>query len=207
MEPITTFTGRLAPLPINDIDTDQIIPARYLKVTDKAGLGVALFSDWRYNADGTPKTDFVLNRPEYAGATILIGGHNFGCGSSREHAPWALVGAGFKAVISTYFADIFRNNALKNGLLPIIVDEETHRQLISLAQEDPSSQVTVDLAAQTVTLPDGRAVTFPIDGFSKHCLLNGVDQLGYLLGLESEIAAYEAANPARVNTLAEQLRA
>jgi len=200
MEPIKQFTGKVVALPINDIDTDQIIPARYLKVTDKAGLGQALFSDWRYEADGTPKPDFVLNKPEHQGATVLIGGHNFGCGSSREHAPWALMGAGFKAVVSTYFADIFRNNSLKNGLLPIIVDEETHRQLISLAEEDPETQVTVDLESQTLRLPDGRAVTFPIDGFSKHCLLNGVDQLGYLLSLESETAAYEAEHPARVNT-------
>ena len=200
MEPIKQFTGKVVALPINDIDTDQIIPARYLKVTDKAGLGQALFSDWRYEADGTPKPDFVLNQPQHQGASVLIGGHNFGCGSSREHAPWALMGAGFKAVVSTYFADIFRNNSLKNGLLPIIVDEETHRQLISLAEEDPETQVTVDLESQTLRLPDGRAVTFPIDGFSKHCLLNGVDQLGYLLSLESETAAYEAEHPARVNT-------
>lgn len=200
MEPIRTFTGKAVALPINDTDTDQIIPARYLKVTDKAGLGQALFSDWRYNADGSPKADFILNQPQHQGATVLIGGHNFGCGSSREHAPWALMGAGFKAVISTYFADIFRNNSLKNGLLPIIVDEETHRQLISLAEEDPETQVTIDLATQTVTLPDGRAVTFPIDGFSKHCLLNGVDQLGYLLSLEAETAEYEAAHPRRVDT-------
>ncbi|MGQ9908388.1 MAG: 3-isopropylmalate dehydratase small subunit [Candidatus Flexifilum sp.] len=200
MEPITTFTGTLVALPINDIDTDQIIPARYLKVTDKAGLGQACFADWRYESDGSPKPDFPLNRPEYQGASILVGGHNFGCGSSREHAPWALLGAGFKAVISTYFADIFRNNALKNGLLPIVVDAETHRQLISLAEEDPHTMVTVDLAAQTVTLPDGRQVTFPIDGFSKHCLLHGVDQMGYLLALDDEIARYEQTHPARVNT-------
>src|SRR5687768_5431940 len=188
MEPIKTFRGRLAPLPINDIDTDQIIPARFLKTTDKAGLGASAFSDWRYNSDGTPKADFVLNVPDYQGATVLIGGHNFGCGSSREHAPWALMGAGFKAVISTDFADIFRNNALKNGLLPVAVDEATHQQLISLAQEDPTAEVTIDLDTQSVILPDGRRVTFPIDGFSKHCLLNGVDQLGYLVALETEIA-------------------
>lgn len=200
MEPIKTFTGRVVAVPVNDIDTDQIIPARYLKVTDKAGLGQALFSDWRYQADGSPKPDFVLNRPEHQGASVLVGGHNFGCGSSREHAPWALVGAGFQAVISTYFADIFRSNSLKNGLLPIVVDENTHRQLLSLAEEDPTTQVTVDLESQTLTLPDGRGVTFPIDGFSKHCLLNGVDQLGYLLGLEQETAAYEAGNPRRVDT-------
>ncbi|KXK24595.1 MAG: isopropylmalate isomerase small subunit [Chloroflexi bacterium OLB15] len=201
MEPIKTFSGKVVALPINDIDTDQIIPARYLKVTDKAGLGAACFSDWRYESDGTPKPDFVLNQPEHQGAVVLIGGNNFGCGSSREHAPWALMGAGFKAVISTYFADIFKNNSLKNGLLPVIVDEETHQQLISLAQEDADTTITVDLAAQMVTLPDGRQVGFPIDGFSKHCLLNGVDQLGYVLSLEENIQAYEGANPARVNTL------
>jgi 3-isopropylmalate/(R)-2-methylmalate dehydratase small subunit len=200
MEPVKTFTGKVVAVPVNDIDTDQIIPARYLKVTDKAGLGQALFSDWRYEADGSPKPDFVLNQPQHQGASVLIGGHNFGCGSSREHAPWALMGAGFKAVISTYFADIFRNNSLKNGLLPIVVDEETHRQLLSLAQEDPETRVTVDLESQTVTLPDGRAVTFPIDGFSKHCLLNGVDQLGYLLSLEAETAGYEVGHPRRVDT-------
>lgn len=202
MESIKTFTASLVALPINDIDTDQIIPARYLKVTDKAGLGAACFSDWRYEADGSPKADFPLNQPEYQGAGVLVAGHNFGCGSSREHAPWALMGAGFQAVVSTYFADIFKNNALKNGLLPIVVDEETQQQLISLAQEDPTSQVSVDLAAQTLTLPDGRAVTFPIDGFAKYCLLNGVDQLGFLLNLDAEIQAYESANAARVNTAA-----
>lgn len=200
MEPIKAFSGSVVPLAINDIDTDQIIPARYLKVTDKNGLGEACFSDWRYESDGSPKPDFVLNKPEYQGASVLIGGHNFGCGSSREHAPWALMGAGFKAVISTYFADIFRNNSLKNGLLPIVVDEETHKQLISLAEEDPTTQVRVNLEAQTLTLPDGRAVEFPIDGFSKYCLLNGVDQLGYLLSLEDDVKAYEVAHPNRVTT-------
>jgi 3-isopropylmalate/(R)-2-methylmalate dehydratase small subunit len=201
MEPIKAFEGKIVGLPINDIDTDQIIPARFLKVTDKAGLGASLFSDWRYNADGTPNPDFVLNKPEHEGAVVLVAGDNFGCGSSREHAPWALVGAGFQAVISTYFADIFRNNALKNGLLPIIVDEETQQQLLSLVEEDPTVGVKVDLETQTLVLPDGRNVTFPIDGFSKYCLLNGVDQLGFLLGLEDDIAAYEATHPARVNTL------
>lgn len=201
MEPVRKFSGRLAPLPINDIDTDQIIPARYLKVTDKNGLGQACFSDWRYNADGSPKADFILNKPEYQGTSVLIGGHNFGCGSSREHAPWALMGAGFKAVISTYFADIFRNNSLKNGLLPVVVDEETHSQLISLAEEDPTTEVVVDLESQTVTLPDGRAVKFPVDAFSRYCLLNGVDQLGFLMGLDEQIEKYEAGNPARVQTV------
>jgi 3-isopropylmalate/(R)-2-methylmalate dehydratase small subunit len=202
MEPIKQFTGSMVALPINDIDTDQIIPARYLKVTDKNGLGQACFSDWRYNADGSPKSDFVLNQPEYKNAQVLIGGHNFGCGSSREHAPWALMGAGFKAVISTYFADIFKGNSLKNGLLPIIVDEQTHQQLISLAQEDPTAQVTVDLESQQVILPDGRPVKFPIDSFSRYCLLNGVDQLGFLLNLDSDIQQYEATNVGRVKTTA-----
>ena len=202
MEPITKFTGSLAPLPINDIDTDQIIPARYLKVTDKNGLGAACFSDWRYNADGSPKDDFVLNKPEYRSAAVLVGGNNFGCGSSREHAPWALLGAGFKAVISTYFADIFRGNALKNGLLPVVVDADTHRQLISLAQEDPAAQVTVDLESQTVMMPDGRSVGFPVDAFSRYCLLNGVDQLGFLLNLDEQVAAFEKLHPARVQTTA-----
>ncbi len=202
MEPINTFSGSIVALPINDIDTDQIIPARFLKVTDKNGLGEACFSDWRYESDGTPKPDFVLNKPEYKGAQVLIGGHNFGCGSSREHAPWALMGAGFKAVISTYFADIFRNNSLKNGLLPIVVDEETQQQLISLAEEDPSTTVKVDLETQTLTLPDGRSVKFPIDGFSKHCLLHGVDQLGYLLGLDNETTGYEQTYGTRVSTRA-----
>ena len=201
MEPIKTFTGRVAPLPINDIDTDQIIPARFLKVTDKAGLGAAAFSDWRYNADGSPKPEFVLNKPEYQGASVLVGGTNFGAGSSREHASWALVGAGFKAVVSTYFADIFQSNALKNGFLPIIVDPDTHKQLISLAEEDPNTSVTVDLESQTMTLPDGRAVTFPIDAFSKECLLNGVDQLGYLLNLDDSISVYEADHAPRVQTV------
>lgn len=195
------FTGQTVAIPINDIDTDQIIPARFLKVTDKNGLGDACFADWRYEADGSPKVDFVLNQPEHANASVLIGGHNFGCGSSREHAPWALMGAGFKAVISTYFADIFRNNALKNGLLPIVVDEETHQQLISLAQEDPSTSVSVDLEGQKLLLPDGRGVEFPIDGFSKYCLLNGVDQVGFLLSLDADTLAYEQSHEDRVHTL------
>jgi 3-isopropylmalate/(R)-2-methylmalate dehydratase small subunit len=202
MEPIQKFSGRMVALPINDIDTDQIIPARYLKVTDKNGLGQACFSDWRYEGDGSPKADFPLNQPQHQGASVLIGGHNFGCGSSREHAPWALMGAGFKAVISTYFADIFKGNSLKNGLLPVIVDEETHKQLISLAQEDPTAEVSVDLESQTVTLPDGRSVQFPVDAFSRYCLLNGVDQMGFLLGLDPSIVTYEQANPPRVKTIA-----
>jgi len=202
MEPLKAFTGTMVALPINDIDTDQIIPARYLKVTDKAGLGAAAFTDWRYNADGSPKPEFPLNQPQHSGAQVLIAGHNFGCGSSREHAPWALIGAGLKAVVSTYFADIFKGNALKNGLLPIIVDEDTQKQLISLAQEDPTSTVSIDLEAQTITLPDGRAVTFPVDPFSRYCLLNGVDQLGFLINMDAETRAYEENHPARVLTIA-----
>ena len=202
MEPVNVFTGQIVALPINDIDTDQIIPARFLKTTDSAGLGKNLFADWRYEADGAPKADFVLNQPRHAGASVLVAGDNFGCGSSREHAPWALKGAGFRAVVSTGFADIFRNNALQNGLLPLQVDEDTQQQLISLAQEDAATTMRVDLERQTLTLPDGREVNFPIDGFARHCLLNGIDQLGYLQGLEDEIAVWEEARPARVNTLA-----
>jgi 3-isopropylmalate/(R)-2-methylmalate dehydratase small subunit len=200
MQPISAFTAKIVAVPVQDIDTDQIIPARYLKTTDKAGLGDGLFSDWRYNADGSPKADFPLNRPDVQGAQILVAGHNFGCGSSREHAPWALQGYGFKAVISTYFADIFKNNSLKNGLLPIVVDEETYYQLVSLFDEDPATTITVDLASQTLTLPGGQQVAFPIDSFAKHCLLNGVDQLGFLLAEEPDIAAYEQAHPARIHT-------
>jgi len=193
MEQFTTLTAAMMPLPFNDVDTDQIIPASYLKVINKDGLVEGLFSRWRYQKDGSPNPDFVLNQPRFAAAQVLVAGENFGCGSSREHAPWALMGWGFRAVISTSFADIFRNNSLKNGLLPIIVDEETQRQLLSLAEEDPTCTVAVDLETQTLTLPDGRAVTFPIDGFSKTCLLQGVDQLGYLLGLDEKITAYETA--------------
>lgn len=203
MEKLKRIQGTVVAIPVNDIDTDQIIPARFLKVTDKDGLGKAAFCDWRYLEDGkSPNPDFILNNPAYAGASVLIAGNNFGCGSSREHAPWALIGAGFKAVISTEFADIFRNNALKNGLLPIIVDEETQQQLFSLADEDPTTSLSVDVEAQSLTLPDGRQVQFPLDGFSKYCLLNGVDQLGYLLNLDDEIRDFEARNPQRVDTTA-----
>jgi len=194
MAQFTSLTSHVVVLPINDVDTDQIIPARFLKTTDKAGLGANLFADWRYTAEGSPKQDFVLNQPRSHGAAILIAGDNFGCGSSREHAPWALIGFGFRAVISTSFADIFRNNALKNGLLPIIVDAPTHRALFDLIAEVPDAQLSIDLASQTITLPSGQTATFPIDGFSKTCLLNGTDELGYIMGFEKEIAAYEAAH-------------
>jgi 3-isopropylmalate/(R)-2-methylmalate dehydratase small subunit len=185
------FTSRVVPLPINDIDTDQIIPARFLKATDKSGMGGNLFADWRYNNDGTPKSEFILNKPESTGCLILLGGDNFGCGSSREHAIWALTGYGFRAVICTSFADIFRNNALKNGLLPIIVDEKTHRMLFELVEEAPRAELTIDLASQKLSFPGG-STTFPIDPFNKTCLLNGVDELGYILGFEKEITAFEA---------------
>jgi len=194
MNRFTTLISRIVPLPAENVDTDQIIPARFLKVTDKAGLGESLFCDWRYNADGSPRPDFVLNRPEMRGRQVLLVGDNFGCGSSREHAPWALIGYGFRAVISTSFADIFRNNALKNGLLPIVVDKDTHAQLFSIVQEDPDATVSVDLATQTLTLPDGRAVTFPIDAFSKACLLDGVDEIGYVLNMREKIEAFELAH-------------
>lgn len=200
MEPITTFTGTCVALPIENIDTDQIIPARFLKATDKQGMGDNLFADWRYDPQGQPNPDFPLNRPEVQGAQILVGGHNFGCGSSREHAPWALQGYGFKAVISTYFADIFRNNALKVGLLPVVVDHDTYYQLVSMVEEDPSTPVTIDLEAQQVRLPDGQAISFPIDSFAKYCLINGVDQLGFLQNQDAAIAAFEQQHPARVQT-------
>jgi 3-isopropylmalate/(R)-2-methylmalate dehydratase small subunit len=197
MEPFTTLTGRLVALPKDHIDTDQIIPARFLKTISKAGLGQNLFADWRYDEAGRPNPDFPLNRPENAGARILLAGDNFGCGSSREHAPWALTDYGFKAIISTSFADIFRNNALKNGLLPLIVDDATHRQLLSLAAEDPHTELTIDLDTQSLILPDGRRVTFPIDAFSKVCLLEGLDQLGYLMKHGPAIDAYEQATAER----------
>ncbi len=194
MAQFTTLTSRVVVLPVNDGDTDQIIPARFLKVTDKAGLGASLFADWRYAADGTPRPDFVLNQPSARGAAVLLAGDNFGCGSSREHAPWALTGFGFRAVISTSFADIFRNNALKNGLLPVAVDAATHAALRARLEREPSAEVRVDLAAQTLTLPDGVAASFPIDAFSRNCLLNGVDELGYLQGFAAKVEAWERAH-------------
>ncbi|MGB8982694.1 MAG: 3-isopropylmalate dehydratase small subunit [Anaerolineales bacterium] len=190
MAQFTTLTSRVVPLPANDVDTDQIIPARFLKVTDKNGLAEALFFNWRYNDDGSSKADFILNRPGSQGAQILLAGDNFGCGSSREHAPWALTSYGFRAVISTSFADIFRNNSLKNGLVPIVVDEAAHRTLVDFLEEVPDAEFTVDLAAQTLSFPNG-SITFPIDPFNKACLLNGVDELGYILSFEKEIAAFE----------------
>jgi 3-isopropylmalate/(R)-2-methylmalate dehydratase small subunit len=188
MEPLRLIRSRTVVLARDHVDTDQIIPARFLKVTDKQGLGKALFSDWRYGEGGAPRPDFVLNRPEAQGCRVLVAGDNFGCGSSREHAPWALVDAGFQAVVSTSIADIFKNNALKNGLVPVVVPRDAHARLLAA----PGAEVTVDLAARTITLPGGGEASFPLDGFARYCLLNGVDELGYLLSQEKAIAAYEA---------------
>jgi 3-isopropylmalate/(R)-2-methylmalate dehydratase small subunit len=183
------FRSRLVPLPINNIDTDQIIPARFLKTISKQGLDKQLFNDWRYDAQGNPKPDFILNQPRGQGAQILLAGDNFGCGSSREHAPWALTQFGFRAVISTSFADIFKQNSLKNALLPIVVPPDAHADLFALVDRDQNAEVTLDLATQSLTLPDGRRIEFPIDPFSKHCLLEGVDELGYILKNDAAIAA------------------
>ncbi|MFZ0589100.1 MAG: 3-isopropylmalate dehydratase small subunit [Bryobacteraceae bacterium] len=202
MEKFTTLTSRIAPLPIDNIDTDQIIPARFLKTISKDGLGDQLFYDWRYDADGNPKPDFLLNRPEGKAAKILLAGDNFGCGSSREHAPWALLQYGFRAVISTSFADIFRANSLKNSLLPIMVSPEASNALFRAVEKESAASLTVDLSTQTLTLPDGSKVRFPIDEFSKHCLLEGVDELGYILQQEDAISAYEANRPLTINALA-----
>jgi 3-isopropylmalate/(R)-2-methylmalate dehydratase small subunit len=191
MEPIVTFSSKTVALPIENVDTDQIIPARFLKVTTKVGIGKHLFADWRYDASANPRPEFLLNRPEAAGATVLVAGDNFGCGSSREHAPWALHDYGFRAVVSTSIADIFRNNALKNGLLPIVVDADAHARLLAT----PGATVTVSLEDQSLTLPDGTRVTFPIDPFARYCLMNGIDELGFLLSAEPEIAAFEAGQP------------
>ena len=196
MERFTTLTSSMVSIPIENIDTDQIIPAQFLKGVDRDGLGKHLFHHWRSSPD------FILNQPAAQTARILVAGDNFGCGSSREHAVWALMGSGFQAVVSTGFADIFQNNALKNGLLPITVDPPTHRQLQELIAATPDATVSVDLETQTLTLPDGRAVTFPIDSFSKNCILQGVDPLGYLQTKLDDIKAYEAEHADRVDTLA-----
>jgi 3-isopropylmalate/(R)-2-methylmalate dehydratase small subunit len=186
-EPIRAFTSRTVVLAIDNIDTDQIIPARFLKGTTKAGLGAKLFSDWRYDADGQPKADFVLNQQAARGAQVLVAGDNFGCGSSREHAPWALYDHGFRAVVSTSFADIFRSNALKNGLLPIVVDTGVHAKLVG----EPGQEVEIDLESQSLKLADGSASQFVVEPFARYCLLNGVDELAFLLSQQEAIAAYE----------------
>ena len=187
MEALTRIESRTVVLPLEDIDTDQIIPARFLTTTTKTGLGKNLFNDWRYADDGSPRSDFVLNTDAAQDAQILVGGRNFGCGSSREHAPWALVDFGIRAVISTEIADIFRSNSLKNGLVPVLVDTETHQWLLA----HPGTQLVVDIERRLLGLPDGREVAFPIGGFSRYCLMNGLDQLGFLLDRDAEISAFE----------------
>ncbi|MYJ94069.1 MAG: 3-isopropylmalate dehydratase small subunit [Proteobacteria bacterium] len=188
MEPITEIRSRTAVLPLDDVDTDQIIPARFLRTTVREGLGENLFADWRYNSDGEKNASFVLNRPEAQGAQILVAGRNFGCGSSREHAPWALLDFGFRAVISTEIADIFRNNSLKNGFLPVVVDAGIHGWLL----ENPGVELTLDVESRSLSLPDGRVTEFPLESFSRYCILNGVDQLGFLLNHAGDISRFES---------------
>ena len=202
-EPYGRFTSAIIPIPAENVDTDQIVPARYLKVTDKAGLAEALFHDWRYAEDGTLREPrFVIDRPEMAGRAILLAGDNFGAGSSREHAPWALTAFGIRAIISTSFADIFRNNSLKNGVLPIVVDATTHRRLFELLADDPGARLTVDLAEGGILLPDGSTIEFEIDPFARRMLLAGTDEMGYLLAAMPAIEAWETTRPPRVDTLA-----
>ena len=188
MTRLSALRSRTVVLPATNIDTDQIIPARFLTTTTREGLGKHLFSEWRYDAQGAPRPDFALNKPEAQGCRILVAGRNFGCGSSREHAPWALLDCGFQAVISTEIADIFRNNSLKNGLLPIIVDEDTSRWLIA----NPGAELSIDVAASTLTLPNGTVARFPLEAFARYCLLNGVDELGFLLERMPLIESYES---------------
>ncbi|PZQ12254.1 MAG: 3-isopropylmalate dehydratase small subunit [Rhodanobacter denitrificans] len=196
MKPLNRVRSRTAVLPFENIDTDRIIPARFLTTTERAGLGRHAFNDWRYAADGSADPRFPLNAPQAAGCAILIAGRNFGCGSSREHAPWALLDYGIGAVISSEIADIFRSNALKNGLLAIVLPPEQHAELLA----QPGIELDIDVAASTITLPDGRVFTFALDGFARHCLLNGLDQLGFLLDAEADIAAFERrADPHRLS--------
>ena len=188
MDPVNTITSRTVVLPLDDIDTDQIIPARFLRTTVREGIGENLFADWRYEKDGSQREDFILNQPSAQGAEILVAGRNFGCGSSREHAPWALLDLGFRPVISTEIADIFSNNSLKNGLLPVTVDSKTHKWLLN----NPNIELTLDVKNKQLTLPDGKIVSFPIESFSRYCLLTGVDQLGFLMGHAEVISEFEA---------------
>jgi 3-isopropylmalate/(R)-2-methylmalate dehydratase small subunit len=201
MKPFTNFESRMVPLNITNVDTDQIIPARFLKTTSKIGLDKQLFNDWRYDAQGNPNPDFILNQPQAQGAQVLLAGDNFGCGSSREHAPWALTQFGFRAVISTSFADIFKQNSLKNSLLPIVVPADVEAELFAAVAADPKVTVKIDLPNQTLTTPSGRKVEFPVDAFSKHCLVEGVDELGYIQQREPEIAAFEAKRVGSINAL------
>jgi 3-isopropylmalate/(R)-2-methylmalate dehydratase small subunit len=191
MKPFVTLRSTAVVLPLENVDTDQIIPARFLKTTDRLGLGNDLFADWRYDASGAPRPEFVLNRPEARTAQVLVAGKNFGCGSSREHAPWALLGYGFRAVVSSGFADIFRNNALGNGLLPVALPEPVFERIGAMIAADPTSVFTIDLESRTFALPGGERFDFPVDPFARHCMLQGVDQLGYLTAKEPEIAAFE----------------
>ena len=188
-EPIRQIRSKTVVLPADNVDTDQIIPARFLVTTTTEGMGQALFADWRYDALGRPRADFVLNKPEAAGARVLVAGRNFGCGSSREHAVWALAGYGFQAVVSSSFADIFRNNALKNGLLPVTVDGEAHARLLAA----PGAEVTIDIGERTLELAGGSKTTFPIEPFARYCLMNGVDELKFLLSRDAAISAHERA--------------
>jgi 3-isopropylmalate/(R)-2-methylmalate dehydratase small subunit len=190
MKPISRIRSRTVVMPSTNIDTDQIIPARFLTTTTRSGLGDALFADLRYDALGQPRPDFVLNQPAARGCEILVAGRNIGCGSSREHAPWALLDYGIKAVVSTEIADIFRSNSLKNGLVPVIVDEATHRALLA----QPGAEIEIDLEQRSLSLPDGSVATFPIEAFARYCLLNGIDELGFLLSQTDRIAAYERAH-------------
>lgn len=202
-EPFRGFASAVVPLAAENVDTDQIVPARYLKVTDKAGLAEALFRDWRFEEDGSLKEPrFVLDRPEMTGRRILLVGDNFGAGSSREHAPWALAAWGVRAVLSTSYADIFRNNSLKNGVLPIVVDRATHERLFALVAADPDAQLTIDLAEQGILLPDGTTIDFDIDPFAKRMILAGTDELGYLLAKGADMDAWEGSHPPRIDTLA-----
>jgi 3-isopropylmalate/(R)-2-methylmalate dehydratase small subunit len=190
MEPIKQLRSRTVVLPNDDIDTDQIIPARFLTTTTKDGLGKNLFAEWRYDKECRERPEFALNKPERRGAAVLVGGHNFGCGTTREHAPWALLDFGIRAVVSTEIADIFRSNSLKNGLVPVIVDKDSHRWLLA----NPGAEVLIDLKSAALAM-NGKSVAFPIDRFSRYCLMNGIDQLGFLLEQETAIARYEATHP------------
>jgi 3-isopropylmalate/(R)-2-methylmalate dehydratase small subunit len=195
-----SLDSTMVPFPVDNIDTDQIIPARFLKTTSKVGLGDQLFFDWRYEADGSRKADFILNGEAAKKSQVLLAGDNFGCGSSREHAPWALTQYGFRAVISTSFADIFKGNSLKNSLLPVVVSKEIHSRLFDLLKADSTAKVKIDLASQTLTLPDGTTAEFPVDEFSKTCLLEGVDELGYIQKQQGDIEAYERGREFYLNT-------
>jgi 3-isopropylmalate/(R)-2-methylmalate dehydratase small subunit len=202
MKKFTTLESRVVPLAVDNVDTDQIIPARFLKTISKEGLDRDLFYDWRYDSEGKPNPDFILNQPRAKGAEVLLAGDNFGCGSSREHAPWALTQFGFRAIISTSFADIFRQNALKNSLLPIVVSRDVHSKLFEEVSRNSDYRVKIDLVSQTLTLADGTRVEFPVDAFARHCLLEGVDELGFVLKQEDAIRAYEGKRVGSINTLA-----